>query len=196
MMKSTQIEKILKKYLSTIKGSEYYVARSYDWTYISDGCSILKIKTAKLAEMKENFLPEVGINKTVQYSHIEKDLVKSAMQAETFESFLANTEKESKYILVDTGFTRKANKKGNLSILRIILNNKDGDFYLLNEMYFKIAELFNSNIYCTNSNVKGCICADNWDNELKTIEFLALPCRIKENFFIPLAGVENYFKEV
>ena len=109
-MKTTQIEKILKKYLTVVKDSEYYVARSEEWTYISDGCSILKIKTVKLAEMKENPLSEVGINKTVQYSHIEKDLVKSAMQAETFESFLANTEKESKYILVDTGFTRKADR--------------------------------------------------------------------------------------
>ena len=195
-MKTIQAEKILKKYLSTVKNSEYYVSRSEEWTYISDGCSILKIKTAKLAEMKENPLPEVGIDKTVQYSHIEKDLVKSAMQAETFESFFANTEKESKYILVDTGFTRKAERKQNLAILKIILENKDGNFYLLNEKYFKIAEMFQDNIYCTDSNVKGCICADNWDNELKTIEFLALPCRIKENFFTPLAGIENYFGEV
>lgn len=195
-MKTNQAEKILKKYLTVVKDSEYYVARSDEWTYISDGCSILKIKTAKLAEMKENPLPEVGIDKTVQYSHIEKDFVKSAMQAETFESFLANTEKESKYILVNTGFTKKADRKQNLVILKIILENKDGDFYLLNEKYLKIAEMIAGYIYCTDSNVKGCICTDNWDNELKTIEFLALPCRIKENFFTPLAGIENYFKEV
>ncbi len=195
-MKTTQIEKILKKYLTVVKDSEYYVARSEEWTYISDGCSILKIKTVKLAEMKENPLPEVNVGESAQYKHIEKDLVKSAMQAETFESFLANTEKESKYILVDTGFTKKVGKHKNYSILRIILNNKDGNFYLLNEMYFKIVELFNSNIYCTNSNVKGCICADSWIPENRTIEFLALPCRIGENFFIPLAGIENYFKEV
>lgn len=189
----TNFEKILKKYLTAVKGSEYYVARSENWMYISDGCSILKIKNTRLAEMKENHLPEVGVGEYVQYKHVEKDPIKSAMQAETFESFLANTEKESKYILVDTGFTRKYNKKRNYSILKIILDNKDGDFYLLNEKYYKVAEMFNANIYCTDSNVKGCICVDNWDSELKTIEFLALPCRIKENFFNPLVGIENYF---
>ena len=192
-MKTTQIEKILKKYLTTIKGSEYYVARSDEWTYISDSCSILKIKTAKLAEIKENPLSEVNVSKSVQYKHIEKDLVKSAMQAETFESFLANTEKESKYILVDTGFTRKADRKQNLAILKIILENKDGDFYLLNEKYLKIAEMIAGYIYCTDSNVKGCICADNWDNELKTIEFLALPCRIKSGFFQSLKGIDDLY---
>ena len=195
-MKTTQIEKILKKYLSTIKGSEYHVARSEEWAYISDGCSILKVKTARLVELKENPLSEVNVGESAQYKHVEKDFIKSTMQAETFESFLANTEKESKYILVDTGFTKKVDRKQNLAILKIILENKDGDFYLLNEMYFKIAELFNSNIYCTDSNVKGCICADSWIPESKTIEFLALPCRIKAGFFTPLAGAENYIREV
>lgn len=194
-MKIINIEKVLKKYLTAIKGSEYYVVRFDEWTYISDGCSILKIKTAKLAEMKENPLPEVGVGETVKYSHVEKDFIKDTIQVDFFESFLANAEKESKYILVDTGFTKKADKKQNLAILRIVLENKDGDFYLLNEKYYKIAEMF-SLIHCTDSNVKGCICTDNWDDELKTIEFLALPCRIKAGFFTPLAGIENYFKEV
>lgn len=194
-MKTIQAEKVLKKYLTAVKGSEYYVSRSDEWIYISDGCSILKIKTAKLAEIKENPLPVVEIGKSVKYSHIEKDFVKSTMQTETFEKFFTDTEKESKNILVDTGFTRKADRKQNLAILRIVLDNKDGDFYLLNEKYFKIAELF-SFIRCTDSNVKGCVCADSWIPENKTIEFLALPCRIKENFFTPLAGIENYFKEV
>lgn len=194
-MKIINIEKVLKKYLTAIRGSEYYVSRSDEWTYISDGCSILKIKTAKLAELKENPLPVVEIGESVQYKHVKIDFEKSTMQAETFESFLVNTEKESKYILVDTGFTKKQIKKQNLAILRIVLENKDGDFYLLNEKYYKIAEMF-SLIHCTDSNVKGCICTDNWDDELKTIEFLALPCRIKEGFFTPLAGIENYFKEV
>ena len=192
-MKTNQVKKILKKYLTVVKDSEYYVAHFDEWTYISDGYSILKIKTAKLAEMKEILLPEVGIDKTMQYSHIEKDFVKSAMQAETFESFLANTEKESKYILVDTGFTRKTDRKQNLAILKIILENKDGNFYLLNEKYFKIAEMFNSNIHCTDSNIKGCICVDNWDNELKTIEFLALPCRIGDGFFQSLKGIDDLY---
>lgn len=195
-MKNNQAEKILKKYLSTVKGSEYYVVRFDEWTYISDGCSILKIKTAKLAEMKENPLPEVGVGETVKYSHVEKDFIKDTIQVDFFESFLANAEKESKYILVDTGFTKKADRKQNLAILRIVLDNKDGDFYLLNGKYFKIAEMFQGNIYCTNSNVKGCVCADNWNNELKTIEFFALPCRIGKTFFTPLAGIENYFGEV
>lgn len=79
--------------------------------------------------------------------------------------------------------------------MRIILENKDGDFYLLNEKYFKIAEMFNNNIYCTDSNIKPCFCADTFTEE-KSIEFLALPCRIGENFFTPLTGVENYFGEV
>lgn len=193
-MKTINIEKVLKKYLTAIKGSEYYISRSDEWTYICDGCSILKIKTTKLAELKENPLPEVDIDESVKYSHIKNDFVKDTMQAETFESFLANAEKEMKYILVNTGFTRKANRKQNLTILKIILDNKDGDFYLLNEKYFKIVEMFDI-IHCTDSNVKGCICVD-WDDELKTIEFLALPCRIKEGFFTPLTGVENYFREV
>lgn len=195
-MKTIQAEKVLKKYLTATKGSEYYVARSEEWTYICDNCSILKIKTTKLAEMKENPLPEVGIGESVKYNFIKKEFIKDTMQTETFEKFLVNTEEESKYILVDTGFTKKADRKQNLAILKIILENKDGDFYLLNEKYLKIAEMIAGYIYCTDSNVKGCICTDNWDNELKTIEFLALPCRIGENFFTPLAGIENYFGEV
>lgn len=196
-MKTIQAEKILKKYLTATKGSEYYVARSEEWMYICDNCSILKIKTSKLAEMKENPLPEVGIGESVKYNFIKKEFIKDTMQAETFEKLLVNTEEESIYILVDTGFMKKSNKKNmNYSILRIILENKDGNFYLLNEKYFKIAEMFEGNIYCSDSNVKGCICVDNWDNELKTIEFLALPCRIGEGFFTSLAGIENYFKEV
>lgn len=194
-MKTIQVEKVLKKYLTAVKGSEYYVSRSEEWIYISDGCSILKIKTAKLAEIKENLLPEVGIGESVKYKLNKNEFEKSTMQAETFEKFLTGTEKESKNILVDTGFTRKADRKQNLAILKIILENKDGNFYLLNEKYFKITELF-SLIHCTDSNVKGCICVDNWVPENKTIEFLALPCRIKENFFTPLAGIENYFGEV
>lgn len=195
-MKNNQAEKILKKYLTVVKDSEYYVARSDEWTYISDGCSILKIKNDRLAEMKENPLPEVGIGESVKYNFIKKEYIKDTIQAETFEKFLTDAEEKSKYILIDTEFTKKSVSKNNYSILRIILDNKDGDFYLLNEKYFKIAELFNSNIYCTDSNMKGCICVDNWGNELKTIEFLALPCRIGENFFNPLAGIENYFGEV
>lgn len=192
-MKTNQAEKILKKYLSTIKSSSYYVSRSEDWTYISDGCSILKIKTAKLAEMKENPLPEVGIGESVKYNFIKKEYIKDTMQVETFEKFLVDTAKESENILVDTGFTKKSSSKNNYSILRIVLDNKDGDFYLLNEMYFKIAEMFNSNIYCTDSNIKGCICVDNWDGKLKTIEFLALPCRIGDGFFQSLKGIDDLY---
>ena len=114
------------------------------------------------------------------------------MQVETFEKFLADAEKESKNILVDTGFTRKTDRKQNLAILRIILENKDGNFYLLNEKYYKIAEMFDI-LHCTDSNVNACICTNNFGNELKTIEFLAFPCRIMENFFTPLAGIEKYF---
>lgn len=195
-MKSINIEKVLKKYLTAIKESEYYVSRSDEWTYISDGCSILKIKNDRLAELKENPLPEVGVGKSVQYKHSKTDFIKSTMQAETFEKFLANNERESKSILVDTGFMKKVGENKNYSILRIILEGKDGDFYLLNEKYYKIARMFTANIYCSDSNIKGCICADSWHTESKTIEFLALPCRIGENFFNQLVGIENYFKEV
>lgn len=194
-MKIINIEKVLKKYLAAIKGSEYYVARSDEWIYICDGCSILKIKTTKLAELKENPLPDVGICESVKYSNVEKDFVKDTIETETFERYFRDTEEESTNILVDTGFTRKADKNRKLAILRIVLDNKDGDFYLLNEKYFKIAELFPF-IRCTDSNIKACICADSWVPENKTIEFLVLPCRIMENFFTPLAGIENYFKEV
>lgn len=191
-MKTIKIEKVLKKYLSTIKGSEYYVARSEEWIYISDGYSILKFKSTKLAELKNNPLPEVEVGETVRYSHIEEDFVKNTMQVEAFESFLANTERESKSILVDTGFTKRVDRKQNLAILKIILGDKDGNFYLLNEKYFKIAELF-SLIHCSDSNVKGCICVDNWDSELKSIEFLALPCRIKDGFFQSLKGIDDLY---
>lgn len=194
-MKNINIEKVLKKYLTAIKGSEYYVARSDEWTYICDGCSILKIKTTKLAELKENPLPEVGIDESVKYSNVEKHFEKDATPTVTFENYFTDTERKSKNILVDTGFTKKADKNRKLSILRIVLDNKDGDFYLLNEKYFKIAELFPF-IRCTDSNVKGCVCADSWAPENKTIEFFVLPCRIGKTFFTPLAGIENYFKEV
>lgn len=59
-------------------------------------------------------------------------------------------------------------------------------------MYFKIIEMFNGNIYCTESNIKPCFCADTFTEE-KSVEFLALPCRIKDGFFQPLKGIDDLY---
>lgn len=194
-MKTNQIEKILKKYLSAIKGSAYYVSRSEEWAYICDGCSILKFKTTKLVEMKESPLPEVRENETLQYNQNTKKFEESTVEFSTFEKYFTDAEENSENILIDTGFTKKS-CKSNYTILRIAQERHDGDFYLLNEKYFKIIEMFvemaNANIYCTESNVKPCFCADTF-HESKSIEFLALPCRISNGFFQPLKGIDDLY---